>query len=368
MISFNLIIPELNEFISILGGADQKGLIIFLFSAAAAVSRPFSGKLADMIGRKKVMYIGIFVGVLAGLSYSISATVISFLLLRFLHGFSAGFLPTGATALITDIISEKQRGVAMGIWGTFISVGFGFGNFFAHDIKIHLGYVGLFTIAALFCVLAGILITFIKETLPNPQQFSPKLLRVNINDIFEPSVRPAAFVMLCSTISTGFIFVTTSDISGYLGIENKGHFFLYYMVSTIGIRLFGSRLSDVIGRRKTLLIGLSFLVISTTLIATSTEWIQYTISAVVFGISTGITSPTVFAWMADLCPADRRGVGSGTLFIALEFGIMIGSGITLLLYNNTLASIAVLFFLAAILAFVAIAYLTWHLVYRESVT
>lgn len=368
MISFNLIIPELNEFISRLGGENQKGFIIFLFSAAAAISRPFSGKLSDTIGRKKVMYLGILAGVIAGLSYSISTTVIGFLLLRFAHGFSAGFLPTGATALITDIISEKQRGVAMGIWGTFISVGFGFGNFFAHDIKIHLGYTGLFTIATVFCVFAGILITFIEETLPNPQRFTPSLLKVKFNDIFEPSVRPAAFVMLCATISTGLIFVTTSDISGYLGIENKGHFFLYYMISTIGIRLFGSRLSDIIGRRKTLIIGLSFLVISTSLIATSTEWIQYTISAIIFGISTGITSPTVFAWMADLSPVDRRGVGSGTLFIALEFGIMIGSGITLWLYNNTLGSIALLYFMAAILAFVAIAYLSWHLIYKESKT
>jgi MFS family permease len=61
MISFNLIIPELNQFITNLGGEDQKGLIISLFTISAGISRPFSGKLSDKIGRKKVMIIGIVV-------------------------------------------------------------------------------------------------------------------------------------------------------------------------------------------------------------------------------------------------------------------------------------------------------------------
>ena len=41
MSSFNLIIPELNNYISILDGADKKGLIITLFTISAAISRPF---------------------------------------------------------------------------------------------------------------------------------------------------------------------------------------------------------------------------------------------------------------------------------------------------------------------------------------
>ena len=50
MISFNLIMPQLNDFITVLGGANYKGLILTFFTIAAAVSRPFSGKLADLIG------------------------------------------------------------------------------------------------------------------------------------------------------------------------------------------------------------------------------------------------------------------------------------------------------------------------------
>ena len=170
----------------------------------------------------------------------------------------------------------------------------------------------------------------------------------------EPSVIPAAVVMFCSAISTGIVFVITPDISGYLGIENKGWFFGFYMISTIFIRLFASGLSDVIGSRKTLIIGLSFMIISMTTIAFSETILMYTIGSVIFGLSTGISSPTLFAWTADLSHIDRRGVGAGTLFIALEFGIMIGSFSTLLTYNNSFTSVPFVCIFGAIFALIAI--------------
>jgi len=139
-------------------------------------------------------------------------------------------------------------------------------------------------------------------------------------------------------------------------------------MSTILIRLFASSLSDKIGRRKSLVIGLSFLALSMLLVATSKEWIQYTLGAIVFGISTGISSPTIFAWLADLAPEKRRGVGAGTVFIALEFGIIIGSLITLWLYDNSLKSIQTLFLIGMTAALIAITYLIWHLNKRESKT
>jgi len=215
MISFNLFIPELNDFITNLGGEDLKGWNILLFSVTAGLTRPFSGKLSDTIGRKKVMIIGAIIGVCVTVIYPLSGTVLTLLSLRLTHGFSAGFLPTGATALITDIIPEEGRGVAMGIWGTFISVGFGVGQFFTFYIVESIGTLGLYLLAAFFCLLTGLIVIQLKETLPNPQRFKWSLLRVKWTDVFEPTVRPAAFVMFCSAVSTGVVFVTTPYISGF---------------------------------------------------------------------------------------------------------------------------------------------------------
>lgn len=357
MTSFNLILPELNNYISILDGADKKGLIITLFTISAAISRPFSGKLADTIGRKKVIYLGIICSFLVMLIYPFSYSVLFFLILRFLHGFSAGFAPTGATALLTDLMPEKSRGHAMGIWGTFISLGIGVGQTLGSWIYLSFGFTILFLIGALFSLIAFILVFWIKETLVNPQKFNVKLLKISWKDVFEPNVLPAAFVMLLSAMCSGMIFVLTPDLSTYLGISNKGFFFGIYVIATILIRLLTSSLSDRIGREKTLLIGCFILVISMLLVGASNSIVSYIFAAIIFGIATGITSPTMFAWTADLSHEDRRGVGAGTMFIALEFGIMFGALLTLVSYDSTKSTIFLTFLIGAMMATIACIYL-----------
>ena len=69
--SYNMLIPELPAYLSDLGGAQYIGLIIALFTLTAGISRPFSGKLTDTIGRKPVMIFGAVVCLVCGcfLSY-----------------------------------------------------------------------------------------------------------------------------------------------------------------------------------------------------------------------------------------------------------------------------------------------------------
>lgn len=368
MTSFNLILPELNQYITDLGGEGQKGLIISLFTISAAVARPFSGKLSDTIGRKKVMIIGMGICFFVTLLYPLSFSVWFFLILRFMHGFSAGFLPTGATAMVTDILPANKRGQGMGIWGTFTSLGIGVGQSLGSFIFQYLGMDNLFMISAGTAVISGIMILYVKETLQKRQKFKPQLLKVSWQDVMEPSVLPSAIVMFLTAICSGIIFVLTPDMSGYLGLPNKGWFFGIYVIATIVVRLFSGSLSDKIGRRKTLILGILILIISMVLIGFARDWYSYTIAAVIFGIATGISSPTLFAWTADLSHEDRRGVGAGTLFIALEMGIMVGSLSTIFTYNNTLNSIPLGFLFGAFMALLSVIYLIWHLKKRHSQT
>jgi MFS family permease len=347
MLSFNLILPEMNGFISGLGGSEVKGSIIFLFSVAAGVSRPFAGRLADLIGRKRSVYIGLGIAIAASISYAWVGALSVFFVLRFAHGLSAGFAPTGATALLTDILPPGRKGAAMGLWGTFISLGIGVGQALGSYIFERSNFDTLFMTSAAFGILALLLLSPIKETLPEQQAFQWRQLLIKWEDVVEPSVIPAALIMLLTAISSGLIFVLTPDYSTYLGIANKGYFFGIYVLSTIGIRLVFSSLSDRIGRRETMVIGCSLLVLSMVLLGYADDVWSYSLAAAIFGLATGISSPTLFAWTADLSLAHRRGTGSGTLFIALEIGILIGSGLTFLFYKNTIESARHCLFIAA---------------------
>ncbi len=360
MISFNLIMPELNGILTALGGAKWKGLIITVFTISAAISRPFSGKLSDYIGRKKVMFFGLVLCILVNLAYPYTHSVLLFLIVRFIHGFTVGFTPTGATAMITDLLPINKRGVGMGIWGTFISLGIGIGQVLGTPIAARLGVESLFYISLGLNLVSILMMQFSVETLNNPKSMHRSFLKIRKNDVFEPSVLPSAFVMFLTSSCSGCVFVLTPDISTYLGIENKGWFFFFYVVVTILVRLFTGRLSDKIGRVKSLIIGVSLLFVSMILLVNATNIVSYTLASIVFGLATGINSPTLFAWTADLSHQERKGVGAGTMFIALEFGIMFGSICTLFTYNNTYSSASHSFIIGIVTSFFALLYLGYN--------
>lgn len=365
MTGFNLIMPELNHFITNLGGESKKGFIILLFSVSAAISRPFSGKIADIVGRKWVMYAGVICSFIICLCYSFVDSIAFFLTLRFLHGFSAGFAPTGATALLTDVIPNDSRGNAMGIWGTFISLGIGVGQSLGSWIYQAFGFDTLFMSAAFITCISFVMISIAQETLTKREKINARHLRITWKDVFEPNVLPAAFVMFLTAICSGIIFVVTPDISGMLHIENKGFFFGFYVISTIVIRLLTSSVSDRIGRPQTLIIGVSILITSMILIATVDSKVSYIVAAIVFGFATGMSSPTLFAWTADLSHKDRRGVGAGTMFLALEFGIIAGSLITLMVYDNSPTGVYRAFLIGATSALVALGLLIYITVKQQ---
>ncbi len=359
--SYNIVIPEMNAFLTDLGSPNLKGLIIALFTISAGFTRPFSGKLSDIIGRKKVMLIGLLISVVVCSLYSVAFSAWFLLGLRFLHGFSVGFYPTGATALITDILPEDKRGFGMGLWGTFISIGMGVGQGLSSFIVEVGNRNALFFTAALFTALSYILYFNVKETLAKTSKFQWNHLQIKSDEIIEPSVIPVAVVMFLSAMCSGIILVLSPDISDHLNIGNKGAFFIFYVMATILIRLVTGKVSDTYGRRQTLVAGMVILCVSMILIGMATTETWYYIASIIFGIATGIISPTLFAWTADLSPKARRGRGTGTMFIALEFGILSGALVTNIWYRNNLESIWNVFLFGAGMAFLCIVYLLWHL-------
>ena len=365
-LSFNLIIPEMNSIISDLGGGHLKGWIIGLFTISAGISRPFSGKMADYLGRKITMLLGIVVAVLVTLSYPFAESVWFLLMLRFFHGFCQGFFPTGATALVTDILPENHRGFGMGLWGTFISLGIGTGQVLSTYVVDLFGKNGLFWVATSAIVLAYLFFFQVNETLQTKHKFSFKSLLIRKNEWFEKNVIPVAVVMFLSALCSGIIFVLTPDMSELFHIHSKGIFFLFYVLATILVRLFTGKLSDLYGRRQVLLVGMSLLAISMYSIGHAGNGFEYILASVVFGIATGINSPTIFAWTADLSPENRRGIGAGTMFIALEFGILAGSVLTNFTYENNPKNIPFIFNLGAASALITLIYLSWHLAFRKS--
>ena len=77
-LSFNTIIAELPEWIDRMGEKRMLPYVIPIFTLAALLSRPFSGHLADTVGRRPVIFVGLIVSVLCGMVYPLVLTIQGF--------------------------------------------------------------------------------------------------------------------------------------------------------------------------------------------------------------------------------------------------------------------------------------------------
>lgn len=358
--SFNMIIPELPEYLTSLGGAEYKGYIISLFTITAAISRPFSGKLTDTIGRVPIMIFGASVAFLAGISYPIFTTVIGFMFLRLMHGFSTGFKPTGTSAYVADIIPEDRRGEAMGILGMASSLGMAIGPTIGSKVTSIFGYNTLFYSSGVIALLSVIILFNLKETLAveKRKKFSLKLLKITKDDFYEPRVLAPAIVFLLSTFSFGLILTIIPDLSVHLDIDDKGIFFTIFVLSSVGIRFIAGRASDLHGRIPIIVISMAMLIVSMLLLTFIQTKTTFYLSALVYGVSLGMSSPTVFAWTADLADTKKIGRAFATMYIALEVGIGIGAFVSAKIYGNNPSNFGSTFALGAITAIAALIFST----------
>jgi MFS family permease len=354
-----MLIPELPEYLSKMGGGEFKGLIISLFTLTAGLSRPFSGKLTDKVGRVPVMAFGSLVCFVCGFLYPLATTVIPFFILRFVHGFSTGFKPTGTAAYIADIVLIDRRGESMGIHGLVGGLGMAFGPALGGWIVQHFDINVLFYTSSAISLLSILILINMKETLPvdRKEKFVGSHLRIGRDEIFDKSVMPVVIVIFFTSFAYGTIVTLVPDLSQSIGIQNKGYYFLVYTLASIAIRFLAGKWSDKNGRESVLTIGCWVLLFAILIIAFADDILILTISAVLFGVSMGIISPISQAWTVDLCEEQNRGKAIATMYIALEAGIGFGALLPTLIYQNNIENLTETFLFTVLVVSVALIYI-----------
>lgn len=359
--SFNMIIPELPNYLSSLGGAEYKGLIIALFILTAGISRPFSGKLTDRWGRVPVMAIGSIVCFICGFLYPILTSVAGFLFLRLIHGFSTGFKPTSTSAYVADLVPQKRWGEALGMHGLAFSVGTAVGPAIGSAIFEAFGINVMFYCSSFMALLSILIVINMKETLAKKEKFNLSMLKINRKDIIEWRALPAGIVTFLSYTAYGVILTLIPDWSEYLGLKNKGLFFLAFTIASVLIRFVSGKVSDRYGRPKVIVVGIVIIAIALVAIGIGNSFIGMMIGASIYGVGTGILSPAVNAWTIDLSLPEHRGKAVATMYISLEAGIGLGALLAGLYYSDVILRIPVIMYANAVVLLLALTYmLSWQ--------
>jgi MFS family permease len=353
MASFGMLLPELPAHLAKMGGEAYLGGVVGMFTLAAFLSRFLSGRIADQAGRRKVMLIGSAVTACAGFGYLVATSVVAFLALRFFHGLSTGFRPSGTSAMLTDLIPKERRGEALGYLGVAGNAGMATGPALGSWLTVEFGIEWMFVASALLGMVSLVVTLPLEETLPRARPVRKSDFNLLRGPLIDPQAWPAAVLLLPIAFAFGVYLTITPDFVEHLGYVYKGSFNTIIVASSISMRLIAGRVSDRRGRIPVLFVGTVLMAIGMALLGVATTKAMATLGALVYGASVGINMPTVFAWTADLAQPGKVALALGTMLMALEVGIGSGAVFSGLRFGGDVGNIPELYYTSGLGAAIA---------------
>ena len=100
-----------------LNGGSHIAWIITAYLLALTVSTPLWGKLGDQYGRKIFFQAAIVIFLIGSILSGLSTSMIELIAFRAVQGLGAGGLMVGAQAIVGDIVSPRERGKYVGLFG-----------------------------------------------------------------------------------------------------------------------------------------------------------------------------------------------------------------------------------------------------------
>jgi MFS family permease len=345
-----MLLPTAPYRILSLGGSQlAAGLFLGLLTYASAFSAPFTGAVADRVGKRAVLVVSSLV--IAGFSAAYALTV-SYrlpLLLVVVHGvFWSGLLSSSA-AYMTDMIPAGRRAEGIGYWGLSTVVAIAM----APSIGFWLYRLGWFWVCAAASVL-NLAMAAIAWSLPETTVRSAWGATRLGRDLIEWRVLLASFTLFLYSFAYGGITSFVALYADAHGVAPREIFFTTFSFVILGTRPFAARLGDRIGHRKVLLPSLVLISLGLILLAAAPTLAGMITAAVVFGAGFGTAYPVFAAYVMRHVDPARRGAAFGSILAAFDTGI--GTGSILMGWIIGRAGFAQAFGVAAGIACLAVPY------------
>lgn len=109
--------PALPQIAGDLGGLEQMPAVITAYLVSATAAMPFYGRLGDRYGRTPLIQAAVLLFAFGALLAATSTTFSGFIAARIVQGLGGGGLMIGAQAIVGEIVSPRERGRYLGLFG-----------------------------------------------------------------------------------------------------------------------------------------------------------------------------------------------------------------------------------------------------------
>lgn len=208
------------------------GLVVTFMLISAIIVRPFSGKILDILGKKKTLVLSMILFAVSTLFYIWIVQLIPLLLLRFIHGVSFGILTTATGAIAADTIPASRRGAGMGYFTMSMNIAMVLGPFIGLTLIQFVSFQTLFIILNVF-MLIGLYCAIIVQAKEHDIQSAPKghPFKIKRNDLIEAKAIPIGIVSALVGFAYASILSFVSVYAEQLGLSAAAsYFFLVFAI------------------------------------------------------------------------------------------------------------------------------------------
>lgn len=334
----------------------EAGLLLTSFLVSAIIVRPFSGKLLDVFGKKKLLVISMVGYFLCTVLYLFIHPFGLLLGLRFVQGIFFSIITTAASSLAADIVPVSRKGAGLGYFTMSMNLAVVLGPFIGLLLIQYSNFDVLFYVMSVFVLLGGILATTINtDDLPKPTQQGK--LTFKVNDLFEIKALPVAAIAslvafsYASVLSFLSVYAQQKDLMAVASL-----FYAVFAASMLITRPYTGKLYDTKGAQYVIIPGLILFAIGLIMLAMVSGPELFLGSAIFIGIGYGAVTTSLQALAIQSTEHHRSGYATATYFTMFDIGVALGSYILgMIAVSAGYASVYLTG--AGILAFVFVIYL-----------
>lgn len=326
--SFMVVTPLFPLYLSEVFGAtkDETGMVLSGYALTALLIRPFSGFFVDSFPRKLVLLIcyGLFALFFGG--YLVAGSLLSFCILRTLHGAPMGATTVANSTVAIDVLPSSRRAEGIGYYGLSNNLGTAIAPTIGMLIYQWTANYNLIFLLSFITAGLGFIINSTLHLQPRPRENEDFHFSLSLDRFLLLKGWPEALCIVGYSFSYG---VVSTYIAIYakqeLGITTgTGLFFTLLCIGLISSRLVGAK-----GLRKGHIIeNASYGVIISffgymLFAALHNAWGFYG-AAFIVGLGNGHMFPAFQTMFINLASSSQRGTANSTLFTAWETGVGLG--------------------------------------------
>lgn len=303
---------------------EEAGLLMTIFLISAIIVRPFTGKLLDIVGKRKMLLVSLFFYLICTILYYFITPFGGLLALRFFQGVWFSIVTTAAGSLAADIVPPTRRGAGLGYFVMSTNLAVVIGPFIALFVIQTYSYDALFILMSVLMIIGAVVALLIPKMDIVP--VATKSKGFTWNDLFEKKALPIAF--LASLIAFSY-----ASVLSYLSIyaQEKGllplasFFFVVFAAVMLITRPFTGRIFDEKGPAFILIPGFLCFFFGLFILSFMDSSGLFLIAGAFVGLGYGALVPSMQTLAIQSTSHQRSGYATATFFTLFDSGLAVGS-------------------------------------------